>query len=294
MVQGRRQGALYEGGGHKLIDEGQWAVVENTHEPIVSQELFDRAKAVMDSRTAAYKDKEGMYDQFVKPEMILKDLVFCADCGKPLFRYKSVKKKYNRVYWIYQCRSHNNLLNCPHKYIHEKDLYAAVYALLRFEIQVCAEIGSIIEKLNRASSHKERMTRFDKEIGEAERELRRIASLRQGVYDDYASKLLTVSEYQFAVAKYDADVEKQRGRFEAASRERAEYTQNSTPVNKWLSAFTRFMDAGELTSDIARALIERVEVSERDNVTVTFKFRDEFAAVCSTNNINPNELAVAV
>jgi hypothetical protein len=39
------------------------------------------------------------------------------------------------------------------------------------------------------------------------------------------------------------------------------------------------MDAKEFSADMAKALIERVEVSDRDRVTVFFKFRDEYAAI---------------
>ena len=41
----------------------------------------------------------------------------------------------------------------------------------------------------------------------------------------------------------------------------------------------RFMDAKELTSDMAHTLIERVEVSDRNRVSVTFRFRDEYEAI---------------
>jgi len=280
MVQGRKRGALYEDGGTcKMIDESGWTVVRNTHEPIVSQELFDKANAVLRERSAAFKAQQGKYDNFEKPPLLLKDLAFCADCGRPLYRYKSVKPKYNRVYWIYQCRTHETLMTCPGKYIHEKDLYNAVFEAMRIEIQKCCDIKGIIEKLNRESGHKSRLARFDSDIEEAERELKRLSSMKQAVYEDYAAKLLTVSEYQFATEKYTTETVKQQARLESAKSEKAEYTQISTPTNKWLAAFSRFMDAKEFTAEMAQALIERVEVSNRDHVTITFKFRDEYAAI---------------
>lgn len=284
MEQGRKRGALYEGGGHGIIDKSEWTVVHNTHEPMISKDLFDRANAVMEARTTAYVAQAGKYSHYEKPEMLLQDLVYCADCGRPLFRYKQVKSKYNRVYWTYQCRSHNNLLNCPYKYIHEKDLYSAVYAAIRIEIQRCSEVKGIIEKLNRECGHKSRLARYDVEIDSAEKELRRITSLRQAIYDDYAAKILTVSEYQFATNKYTADEETQRSRLEAAKLEKATFTKNSTPINKWLAEFIRFMDSQELTAEMAQAMIERVKVSSRNKVEVIFKFRDEYKAINEYTN----------
>jgi len=286
LVQGRKRGALYEDGGtHKMIDKSQWTVVEGTHEPLVSRELFNRANAVMQERTAEYKARVGKYGHFEKPELLLKDLVFCADCGKPLFRYKCVTSKGKYVHWIYQCRSHETLMNCPAKYIDEVNLYRTVYDTICLELQKAAKVSGVIEKLSRESNHKSRLSQFDTEIGECEREIKRIAGLRQSVYEDYAAKLLTLSEYQFATEKYAADTEKLKARLEAAQQGKKEYSQNSTPANKWLAAFMRFMNSKELNYDIAHALIERVVVSDRDKVEVIFKFRDEYAAICEYSGV---------
>jgi DNA invertase Pin-like site-specific DNA recombinase len=279
MVQGKHIGSLSDGKPRSRAKAEDWIIVEGTHEAIITQELFDKARAVMAERSAAFKAAQGKYAHFEKSPLLLKDLVFCADCGRPLYRYKSVICKGKYCDWIYLCRTSESLKSCPQKYIHEPDLYNAVYAALRAEILLACDTAAIIEKLNRESSHKSRLSRFDAEIEEAEREIKRIASLRQGVYEDFASKLLTASEYQFATEKYDADSDRQQARLEAAKHDKAQYSESSTPVNKWLAAFTRFIDAKELTADMAKALIERVEVSNRNRVEVKFKFRDELAAI---------------
>jgi DNA invertase Pin-like site-specific DNA recombinase len=279
MVQGKHTGSLSEGMDRSRAKADEWVVVEDTHEPIIAQELWDSVQAVMKARAEQYHAQQGKYAHFEKPERILKGLVFCSDCGTPLYRYKSVTGKGKYCDWIYLCPISEKLKDCPQKYIHEPDLNGAVYAAIRAEIQKACDISRVIAKLNRDSGHKSRLVRFDSEIEEAEREIKRVASLRQAVYEDYAAKLLTVSEYGYATEKYNADSEKQQARLEAARREKAEYAEKSTSVNKWLAAFTRFMDARELTAEMAQALIERVEVSNRNRVSVTFKFRDEFAAI---------------
>jgi len=232
---------------------------------------------VMDDRTQAYKAVQGKYDDITNPQ-ILNGLIYCGDCGAPMTLVRKVNYE-THIYWTYQCRTHNTIMACPRKYVHEGAIIKAVYDAIRLEIQKCADISGIIEKLNRESSHKKRLERYEVEIEEAEREIKRIASLRQAVYEDYAAKLLTVSEYQFATVKYDADTVKQQSRTEAARREKEEYTQTSTPSNKWLAAFTRFMDEKELTADMAQALVERIEITNYNRVSITFKFRDELTAI---------------
>jgi len=278
MTQGKSSKSIAEGRTKKsLVKESDWVIVENTHEPIVTQEIFDVAHTVMDSRTMSYKSVQGKNTDVTNPQ-ILKGLVYCGDCCAPLFLNKKVKDDY--VYWTYQCRTNTMIMACPRKYVHEAAVIEAVYDAIRAEIHKCADIMGIIEKLNNESSHKKRLARYDVEIEVAEREVKRIASLRQALYEDYAAKVLTVSEYQFATTKYDSDTEKHKQRIDAAKREKAEYTQISTPTNKWLAAVSRFMDNKELTAEMVQALVERIEISNYNKVKVRFRFRDEYAAIC--------------
>jgi hypothetical protein len=281
VVQGYTRGALYENGGaRKRKGKAEWTIVRNTHEPIISQELFEKANAVLNERSAASIARLGKYDYFETPPLLLRNLLFCADCGRPLRRCKNVSRDGEYVRWTYRCYIHDRLGICLSKNIGEPDLYNAVFEAIRIEIQKCCDISGIISKLNRGSSHKLRLARFDADIMEAERELTRLSSLKQAVYDEYAAKLLTQSEYLFAAEKYNTDAAKQQARLEAARRDKAAYTQDSTPTNKWLAAFSRFSDAKEFTAEMAQALLERVEVSDLNRVTVRFKFRDEYAAIC--------------
>jgi hypothetical protein len=279
MAQGKHVGALCEGKGRSRAKADDWVIVENTHEPIVTQEVFDLVKTVMANRTAEYKSADGKFAHFTAPEQLLGGLVFCADCGKSLLRYKQVTCGGRKCDWIYLCRSYEMIKECTKKSIHQEDLERAVYDAIRLEIEKCADVGGIIDKLNRENGHKSRLARFDADIEDCEKDLRRIASLRQAIYEDYAAKLLTLSEYQFATEKYNADAGKLQGQLDAAKRDKAEYAQSSTPINKWLAAFSRFADARELTAEMAQALVERVEVSGYNKVCIIFKFRDEYAAI---------------
>jgi DNA invertase Pin-like site-specific DNA recombinase len=279
IAQHKHIGALHEGKGRSRAKADDWVIVENMHEPIITQELFDLAKTIMANRTAQYKSADGKFAHFTAPEELLKGLVFCADCGKSLLRYKQVTKSGSKCDWIYLCRSYEMIKECTKKSIYQTDLERAVYDAIRLEIEKCADIGGIIDRLNRESGHKARLARYEKEIEDCEREIKRIATLKQGVYEDYAAKLLTVSEYRFATEKYNADTVKLQARLDSANESKARFAQSSTPANKWLAAFRRFMDAQELTAEMAQALIERVEVSDYNKVHIIFKFRDEYATI---------------
>ena len=74
LVQLRTTTVSYKN--HKVVkkDESEWAVVENNHEPIISQELWDKVREIDNSVSNGKSNKAGV----VLP---LSGLCYCADCG---------------------------------------------------------------------------------------------------------------------------------------------------------------------------------------------------------------------
>jgi DNA invertase Pin-like site-specific DNA recombinase len=286
MAQGKTVGSIYDGRTRSRVKPDDWVTVTKTHESIITQDLWDKAHAVMDERSKRIKEQQGKYAFFEKPEKILKGLVFCADCGHPLTRHKAVTSNGKYCDWVYVCKTHETINLCKKKRIHEVDLNKAVYDAIKLEIQMNCDINGIIRKLTDEKSHKSRLYRYDREIEETESKIKRLVTLRQSVYEDYAAKVITSSEYEYAIEKYSADTKKQKDRLESVKKEKAEYVKCESNVNIWLDTFSRFMELQELTAEMAQILVERVEVGSSNvkldsgsNVEVFFKFRDEFTAM---------------
>lgn len=287
MAQGKNNGALYECRGGRP-QRSEWVVVENTHTAIVDADTFAKAQAVMESRHREYKAREGRYDYFQPPDNILKGLVYCADCGKPLYRYKSVTGKGKYVTYVFLCRTYTQLMEagCTKKSIHETELVSAVHALLQAEIAKATDMGRIVERLNSGAKSKSRMGNLEQEAVDLDARLRRISGLRRSVYEDYVGGLLTEEEYRFAMGKYDADTLDLQRQLEEINRLREHHRQSFTPANKWLAAFQRFEIEEELTTEMVRALIERIEVTSDNRITVVCKYMDEQAALLGYINKN--------
>lgn len=55
MVQGRKHGSFYEGQRQKTLPESEWIIVENTHEPIIEEEVFQAVQKIANERKGTYK-----------------------------------------------------------------------------------------------------------------------------------------------------------------------------------------------------------------------------------------------
>lgn len=75
MVQGRRARISYKSAKSLSIPKEKWAVVNNTHEPIIDSAVFARVGKILDARS---NTRSRSYD------FPLKGLVFCHECGRPL------------------------------------------------------------------------------------------------------------------------------------------------------------------------------------------------------------------
>ena len=75
MVQGRMVKANYKSKKCLRQPKEKWVIVENTHEPLIDKEIFQKVRMLVESRKYT---RSRTYDY------LLKGLVFCRECGYPL------------------------------------------------------------------------------------------------------------------------------------------------------------------------------------------------------------------
>ena len=79
------------------VPKENWAITKNTHEPIVSEKLFDLAQANLGKRTKIYMDYGRVRNN------IFAGIVFCANCGHALCSSGTVYKGERLKYWYLSC-----------------------------------------------------------------------------------------------------------------------------------------------------------------------------------------------
>lgn len=75
MVQGRTRQINYKIKKCKKLSSDEWTIVENTHEPIIDKETFEKVQILIESRKST---RSRTHD------FLLKGLIFCHECGYPL------------------------------------------------------------------------------------------------------------------------------------------------------------------------------------------------------------------
>ena len=166
-------------GGRKkiLLPEKEWKIIPNTHEAIISREVFDNVKKIKEKRSF------GGYTGS-KNRSIFSDKIFCKECGRHMsFRCDSRQKKKSdkiykyKSYFCYFCKAEKTPNN-----IKEKDIVEVIKPKLKdFKIQ---------------NVWKEEIVVNDDNIKEdILKEISILNSNLQIIYENYKKKNISKEEY---------------------------------------------------------------------------------------------------
>jgi len=270
MVQGKSKSNCHR---QTKVDKSEWIRVSNTHEPIITRDMFEAVQKIREqvSDTAKTKQKKPYTPN------IFKGKVFCGHCGGPLHRHRAQRQKTDDVY-AFCCLSNSRKARglCIPYWMPEKELLGA---LLTF-----------IQKYGEAVKGKSLILRKASAAVEAERDVvkARLAAIRQdadkdsrmlkSLYESLVSGMITSDEFRDMRASYLAKV--QEGLSQAADLEKRQ-----SDLDSQMAEYTEFSGLLEkaantgITAQLIDALVDRILIYPDRHIDVTFRFRSEFEMI---------------
>lgn len=279
MVQGRKRSGLSEGRKSCRVPKSEWVIVRNTHEPLVDEETFQAVQQMAEKARTTYHERQGKYGALGTTPNILRKLVYCADCKRPLVRYKNVNSSKGIRYYVYICQSHaDNPVSCPKKYFHETKLIEILWDTLQREIALAENLDKLVRQYSKSSKAVSQEAAVQREITATKQSLSRAEMLYDSLFQNYADKLMTEREYTEMKRQYRSDMERAQTRLNELEQRQKEERQQTTE-NPWLTACGKFKEETALTEVMAHALIERVEIDAENRISITLRYRDEYSAL---------------
>lgn len=234
----------------------------------------------MRQRNEEYFEKLGRFSYLETTENILKGLIYCADCKRPLVRYKNVSHN-KKLWYTFICQTHSNdITSCPKKNIREDALIPMLMQAIQTQIELAADMDELVRRVNSSPKHRKRTADLQGRLDGAKKALKRYNNLYDSLYQNYVDKLMTEQEYITLKSRYKAEAEEAERLIEALTQQQAEESEH-TPENRFLTAFGSFKGEDTLTKEMAQALIERVYVDGSSNIEIIFRYRDEYRALCT-------------
>lgn len=138
LAQRKASQCLYAGISFHRTEEQDWIIVENTHEPIIEQELFDKVQAINSAAAEKSKANSGKYDHLPKAVNIYGKKFTCADCGSVMKLVRSFSTKKDKVYFTFKCPTYaeHGTRACNAKKMRKADLDEAVLSTIQAQLDL--------------------------------------------------------------------------------------------------------------------------------------------------------------
>lgn len=234
-------------GGRKSerLPKEEWKRIENTHEPIISKEIFLKVQELKkQSRGENFNHRKEVTDEFIP---MFKRKVFCKECGNLLYyrgeshQFKKGVYRYKSYYCLY-CKENKRSNN-----IKEQTLEEAVLKRLK-------NAPALTSKENPALDTKVNQN-YIKEIED-------INSSLQKEYEKYKKKELSKEEY--LQEKQNLLLKKQK----------LEQELEKESISKPANELPDFAGGSKITKELVDTMVEKIVVSRYGEVEIELKERE--------------------
>ena len=282
LAQGRSRVKSYKVHEVESVPREEWVEVAGTHESIIDYETFDKVQALLqrDTRTSPKGREVHLFSGFLK----------CADCGRAITR--SVGNN-NNVYYACSTYKNRSRTACTMHSIKHNRLEAAVLFAVQQQIHLAVSYSEMIARINTAPVKKSQSIRLEELIAAKERELAKISRYKQSLYQDWKDGEITQQDYRDMKADYERQTIALTDVLARLNAERAELANGVKSEYPALVAFTKHQNIDQLSRELLVELIDHIKVYENGNISVRFKFADEFRRIAEYIEINTTKPAVA-
>ena len=256
MAQQRWGSVSYKNHKRYKKDESEWIVVKNTHEPIITQELWDKVREVEKSVAQGRKTKRG----YTHP---LSGFLFCADCGgKMKLNYINQDGK---LYFNFNCGNHLRLGKsyCFSHFIRAKDIEAIVLD----DIQTMAQRIVLDEKTIREDFIRHIAELADQAIKSAKKGLQikrkrkeELSRLMQLAYEDRLKGKMPEDICIGFIQMYSDEQKRLENEITELEERLTETTNTIQSADDFIRNIKKYLEAPELTREMCYELIDRIIV----------------------------------
>lgn len=239
-------------------DRSDWVITYNNHEPIISQELWDRVQERQKHMAQGRKTRSG----YVHP---LSGFLVCADCGSKLKmsgHHNSAKTEY---LYHFNCGLHLRYGKtlCFSHYIPAKEIEAIVLN----DIREMAQRIVIDEKAIREDFIRHNAELADKAIKAAKRELQakrkrteELSRLMQLAYEDRLKGKMPEDICIGFIQKYSDEQKILEAKIAELEAKLTETENTMQSADDFIRNIKKYLEAPELTREMCYELIDRVVV----------------------------------
>ena len=242
------------------VNENEWTIFENTHEPIIDQETFDNVQRIR-GNVRRYPDGWG-------EAAPLTGLLYCADCGGKMYVHRTNNGK--RISQ-YTCSNYSKVpcgTLCPTQHrINESAILTLVSDMLRAIAEYSRndreEFIRTVEEAQ-AAQYSTGIAQKKKRLEEAKKRADELERLLCQIYEDKILGRLPESRFAVLDERYASEQEKLTEEIAALETEVSSYEKSQRSSQRFIALVDKYESFETLTTAMLNEFIEKILVHERD------------------------------
>lgn len=280
MIQGKQRVISYKVHDKIQTPEDEWYRVENTHEPIINKELFQAAQDMRkkDTRCAPGEKRNYLFAGFLK----------CADCHKSMTRRASK----NLVYYNCSTYKRKSKDKCTIHSMRLDTLTKSVLAAIQIQISLVENLAEVIDEINKAPVVENKSVRLEALMKLRTGDLEKAENIITNLYIDWKNGDINREQYRKMKEQFESQAKQLKETILHIQQEIEVMGKGVASDNPYLIHFLRFKNIDSLSQEILTQLIETIYIHEGGDLTIKFRFEDQYKRIIDFINNNQYKLTV--
>ena len=271
MVQGTKHQRMRSK--QKKMPKEEWIIVENTHEPIIDKETWEKAQSLLQKRTRELdlETNKNIFAGFVK----------CGDCGRAMTKNMWRRADGSKTYSLY-CGTYkrNGKQYCTPHTLPMAVLEDIVLGDLKAIVDSVDNLKELVQSQSFTASKVKRIA--DTELSKIKAELERVKRLKKSIYEDYREELISKEEFLSYREDYLKKEELYSKQIEALEEKKKDNVTEDVFETPWLKRLLELKDIEALDRDIVVEMISEIKVYENRKIKITYNFGNELEHLFSS------------
>ena len=279
LAQKKGSQCLYAGIPYHITGEDEWIVVEHTHEPIISKELFEAVQKINRESAERSRANSGKYAYLPREKNIFGKKLTCAECGAVMKLHRSFSTKRDKAYFTFKCPTYaeHGSKGCSDVKKRKADLDVTVFSFIKAQMAVFIDMEHTLQSLLAAKTGSVEQGRTRSKRRLLQQKLENKKSILSGLYVDYKEGLLSRQDYLFTRERIDSAIHEIET--ELAEQESSKTRGLLTGEMKWKHMVQKYQNAAELSQEMVEAFVETIKLHKDGSLEIKLNYMDEFAAL---------------
>ena len=267
LVQGMTTSYSHKVKKRTPLPKEQWIVVPDTHEALVSKDIFVLAQELLSKDTKPVST-------LVKPS-IFSGYIYCADCGCSLVRNITIKN--DKQYCNYLCSNYkkHGKAKCSSHFINEDVIKAVVLSAIQFQIRAYNNIDILKHKVSSNDSLNDTVQKLESQYDGIQRESKKSQNLQNEAHKDFIANILQEQEYLYMTNSFK-NKERSLAFKKGNILKQISNTESQNIKNSLIQEFLVLGEITQLSRSVIVHLIDGISIYRDKSIKIKFKFQDHF------------------